>query len=49
MFLDVEALALPLSSEMLDPKARFIGIAVAQGDDPRLGPGGVVWAVVVAR
>ena len=49
MFLDVEAQALPLSSEMLDPKARFIGIGLAQGDDPRLGPDGVVWAVVVAR
>ncbi len=49
MFLDVEAEALPLSSEMLDPKARFIGIGMAQGDDPRLGPAGVVWAVVVAR
>jgi uncharacterized protein YkwD len=49
MFLDVEAEALPLSSEMLDRGARFIGIAIAQGDDPRLGPRGVVWAVVVAE
>jgi uncharacterized protein YkwD len=49
MFLDVEAEALPLSAEMLDPGARFIGLAIVQGDDPRLGPRGVVWAVVVAK
>jgi uncharacterized protein YkwD len=49
MFLDVEAEALPLSAEMLEKGARFIGIAIAQGDDPRLGPRGVVWAVVVAK
>jgi uncharacterized protein YkwD len=49
MFFDVEAEALPLSAEMLDRGARFIGLAIAQGDDPRLGPRGVVWAVVVAK
>jgi uncharacterized protein YkwD len=44
-----EPAALDIPAEWLDPKFRWMGVGVAQGNHPRTGPAGIVVVVVLAQ
>jgi uncharacterized protein YkwD len=49
LFLGMLPSALELTSELLDPDARFIGVGMATGGHPQLGPAGLAVVAIVAK